>query len=92
MTSCKDGASPDKREFTFPEGTQLNKITFTNTGKQLCYVIKIDIIDGSETTGIQTVKSKTIDVNAPVYNLAGQQVDKSFKGVVIQNGKKMIQK
>ena len=92
MTSCKDGASPDKREFTFPEGTQLNKITFTNSGKQLCYVIKIDIIDGSETTGIQTVKSETIDVNAPAYNLAGQKVDKSFKGVVIQNGKKMIQK
>ena len=74
MTSCKDGASPDKREFTFPEGTQLNKITFTNSGKQLCYVIKIDIIDGSETTGIQTVKSETIDVNAPAYNLAGQKV------------------
>ena len=92
MTSCKDGASPDKREFTFPEGTQLNKITFTNSGKQLCYVIKIDIIDGSETTGIQTVKSETIDVNAPAYNLAGQKVDKSYKGVVIQNGKKMIQK
>lgn len=92
MTSCKDGASPDKREFTFPEGTQLNKITFTNSGRQLCYVIKIDIIDGSETTGIQTVKSETIDVNAPAYNLAGQKVDKSYKGVVIQNGKKMIQK
>ena len=92
MTSCKDGASPDKREFTFPEGTQLNRITFTNSGKQLCYVIKIDIIDGSETTGIQTVKSKTIDVNTPVYNLSGQQVDKSYKGVVIQNGVKRIQK
>ena len=92
MTSCKDGASPDKREFTFPEGTQLNKITFTNSGNQLCYVIKIDIIDGSETTGIQTVKSKTIDVNAPVYNLAGQKVDASYKGVVIKDGKKMIQK
>jgi hypothetical protein len=29
--------------------------------------------------------------NAPIYNLAGQRVDKSFKGVVIQNGKKFIQ-
>ena len=46
----------------------------------------------SDTDGIQTVKSETIDVNAPAYNLAGQKVDKSFKGVVIQNGKKMIQK
>ncbi len=43
-------------------------------------------------TGIQDIKSQTIDLNAPAYNLAGQKVDKSFKGVVIQNGKKMIQK
>lgn len=30
--------------------------------------------------------------NAPVYNLAGQQVNASYKGVVIQNGKKYVQK
>ena len=42
-------------------------------------------------TNISTIKANT-DVNAPVYNLAGQQVDKSYKGVVIMNGKKMIQK
>ena len=28
--------------------------------------------------------------NAPIYNLAGQQVDKNYKGFVIQNGKKYI--
>ena len=43
-------------------------------------------------TGIQNVKAQIIDVNAPVYNLSGQMVDKSYKGVVIQNGRKMIQK
>jgi hypothetical protein len=31
-----------------------------------------------------------VDANAPVYNLAGQKVNKNFKGVVIQNGKKMV--
>lgn len=30
--------------------------------------------------------------NAPVYNLAGQQVGASYKGVVIKNGKKYVQK
>ena len=30
--------------------------------------------------------------NAPVYNLAGQQVDAQYKGVVIKNGQKLIQK
>jgi hypothetical protein len=92
MTSQKDGANPDVREFTFPAGNQLNKISFTNKGQQLCYVIKIDIITGSETTGIQTVKSETIDLNAPAYNLAGQKVAEGYKGVVIQNGVKRIQK
>jgi hypothetical protein len=92
MTSQKDGANPDVREFTFPAGNQLNKISFTNKGQQLCYVIKIDIITGSETTGIQSVKSETIDLNAPMYNLAGQKVAEGYKGVVIQNGVKRIQK
>ena len=43
-------------------------------------------------TGIQDIKSQTIDLNAPAYDLAGQKVDKSFKGVVIQNGVKRVQK
>lgn len=30
--------------------------------------------------------------NAPMYNLAGQRVSKAYKGVVIQNGKKFVQK
>ena len=45
----------------------------------------------SSTDGIAGVKVAA-EQNAPAYNLAGQKVDKSFKGVVIQNGKKMIQK
>ena len=43
-------------------------------------------------SAINTIKAAEQNANAPIYNLAGQQVDKSYKGVVIQNGKKMIQK
>ena len=32
------------------------------------------------------------DENAPMYNLAGQRVGKNYKGVVIQNGKKFVNK
>ena len=44
-------------------------------------------------TGINTVSTvnKTLD-NEVVYNLAGQRVDKNFKGIVIINGKKVIRK
>ena len=40
---------------------------------------------------INTMKAEQ-NVNAPIYNLAGQKVDKSFKGIVIQNGKKFFSK
>ncbi|MBO5601334.1 MAG: hypothetical protein J5957_01835 [Prevotella sp.] len=33
-----------------------------------------------------------VDKNAPKYNLAGQRVDNNYKGVVIQNGKKFMNK
>lgn len=41
---------------------------------------------------IQTVKDKTADANAPIYNLAGQRVNKGTKGILIQNGKKFVVK
>ena len=45
-------------------------------------------------TGITEIKADkaVLDSNAPMYNLAGQRVDKSFKGVVIQKGKKFLNK
>lgn len=46
----------------------------------------------TETTGINTVKNAAETANAPMYNIAGQQVEQGFKGMVIQNGKKFIVK
>ena len=83
--------TPDKRTYNFGDG-RLNTITFTNTGEQCCYVIEIAIANGDVVTGIQNVKAQTIDLNAAIYNLAGQKVGKDYKGVVIMNGRKMIQK
>ena len=45
-----------------------------------------------QTTGITNITADEAAKNAPVYNLAGQKVTKAYKGVVIKNGKKMIQK
>jgi hypothetical protein len=50
-------------------------------------------IDGGEATGISAITSDgsiVVNDNAPMYNLAGQRVSDSYKGVVIQNGKKFI--
>ena len=53
-----------------------------------CHIYKIEIATG---TGIQAVKTVKAD-NGFIYNLAGQRVDANYKGVVIKNGQKMIQK
>ena len=41
-------------------------------------------------TGINKVETDTEDANAPEYNLTGQRVNDSYKGIVIKNGKKYI--
>lgn len=45
-------------------------------------------------TGINVVssKAKSLDIDAPMYNLAGQRVSKSYKGVVVQDGHKFLNK
>ena len=43
-------------------------------------------------TGITNVASETSAKSGAIYNLAGQQVTKDYKGVVIQNGKKFVNK
>lgn len=42
-------------------------------------------------TGIQSITTAK-DNNGAIYNLAGQRVDASYKGIVIMNGKKFINK
>jgi hypothetical protein len=51
-------------------------------------VFKVDYSIG---TAIQAVKTQKIN-DGVMYNLAGQKVDASYKGVVIVNGKKVLNK
>lgn len=51
--------------------------------------LSLALIAGS--TGINDVTVDAVaNENAPVYNLAGQRVSKDAKGILIQNGKKVI--
>ena len=101
FASYSDAANPDVIEYAF-DG-KANAITFTNTGVQCCYVIEVNIETAeptsvttvtvkSTTTGITSVQNNGVSENGAIFNLAGQKVSNSYKGVVIQNGKKMIQK
>ncbi len=65
------------------------KLAVSNSGWYYVYNITL----GTEETlaGIKTVKTVKTG-NGLIYNLAGQRVDASYKGLVIKNGQKMIQK
>jgi hypothetical protein len=49
-------------------------------------------LDEDDATAIQKIMNNTKSEDGAIYNLAGQKVNASYKGVVIKNGKKMIQK
>ena len=55
---------------------------------------KLTIVFGGdgETTNINLNVNDNLDQNAPRYNMAGQRVSDSYKGIVIVNGKKYINK
>ncbi|MBR0490202.1 MAG: hypothetical protein IJJ68_08385 [Prevotella sp.] len=44
----------------------------------------------SEIQSLDNMTPSSIDPNTPIYNLAGQRVDKNYKGIVIKNGKKIF--
>ena len=48
--------------------------------------------EATEINVLDNLTNSQVDVNAPMYNLAGQRVTKSYKGVVIQNGQKIVRK
>lgn len=49
-----------------------------------------DVVLLGSGAGINSVTVNNSNANAPIYNLAGQRVNNSFKGIAIQNGKKYV--
>lgn len=65
------------------------KLTYFSSTYELaqgCYLYSLN----GTTTGINSVKAST--KSSELYNLSGQRVDSSYKGVVIRNGKKFVNK
>lgn len=57
-------------------------------------LVEYDIASGEETvaTGITNIKANVKNSSDAVYNIAGQKVNDSYKGIVISNGRKYIRK
>ena len=43
-----------------------------------------------ETAVEDVVREATLDFNAPMYDVLGRQVDKTYRGIVIQNGQAFL--
>ena len=88
----------------YRDGNYLTTVTspaYTdNTGS--AHVYNVTVVTGkgeskfsntaSTTTGISCVENKTTSANTATYNMAGQQVDNNYKGIIIRKGKKIIRK
>lgn len=85
----KEGTIPANRAALVMTTADFSKLNPLGEGK-----FNFIIVDGSETTRIESVHHSQFIMhgNAPMYNLAGQQVRESYKGIVIINGKKVVRK
>ena len=52
-------------------------------------IIKAVYLTKNDATGVTKVQVNAVDNNA-IYNLAGQKVNNTYKGIVIKNGKKIV--
>lgn len=83
-----DFENPDVRTYTLD--SPMNAVTFTNTGEQLCYVLVVDAMDAA--SGIEGINADNNHKKGVMYNLSGQKVNSTYKGIVIMNGKKFLLK
>ena len=84
---------PSTQTYTVPEaaaGSTSFKITRSMTGTNL-FITKLVVTRGG-TTGITEKTVINSVMNNIIFNLAGQKVGADYKGIVIKNGRKFIQK
>ncbi len=83
------------------EGVGFYKVTASNVVIQpfRAYVTvpaasahSLDIVFDQGTTGIADVRGQKEDVRSDIFNLSGQRVGNDFRGIVVKNGRKYIQK
>ena len=86
-TKIGDSFTPTTKDsHTWTIDADCDVIVYNTNG---CHIYTIKVEAGS--TGISTVKAQKAQNNV-IYNLAGQKVGNDYKGIVIMNGKKFMQK
>lgn len=84
----KNSDAEDASTNNIPANRPFLTITPDASAKTSIYLV----VNGG-TTGVQELfAGEQVEEDAPRYNLQGQRVDANYKGIVIVNGKKLIQK
>ena len=76
------------------EGSYLQFEMLASNNAAVCYIddINVSLTKAPSTDIKQIANSQKLTANGQTYNLAGQRVDANFKGIVVKNGRKMINK
>ena len=72
--------------------TQIKQAALQAAAEATYQISAIYLVESADGIENMMVVRPLYDANAPVYNLAGIRVNKDYKGIVIQNGRKFIQK
>ena len=75
---------------TFTLTADVDKLYLGRNGNTGTIVTLLKVTRGA--SGIETMKTLKVIKNGAIYNVAGQKVNASYKGLVIKDGKKMINK
>lgn len=71
------------------------EVTLTFSGAGRFFLDEVTVPNPDSGTGISEVRSEELrfkNSDSNLYNIAGQRVDVNYHGIVIQNGKKRVQK
>ena len=77
--------------FYFPNWNAANNNAAQAANNNTNAKIHVAVMAAS-TTGISNVSAAEASKQAEVYNLSGQRVDASYKGIVVRNGRKYLRK
>lgn len=79
--------------FYFPNWSKDNNNAAQAASKNNNTNAKIHVaVMAASTTGISNISAAEASKQAEVYNLSGQRVDASYKGIVVRNGRKYLRK
>ena len=80
--------NPAEEQITLAE--DMPSVKFGRSGNTGACVVKVTVVRGGTSTSISSVNAAAAKKDGKTYNMAGQEVSSSAKGLIIKNGKKYV--